>query len=266
MIYLILTLSFVLGLAIGSFINALVWRLHEKKTLFERSMCPDCKVKISWYDNIPLISFVLLRGKCRNCKKPISPQYPLVELSTALLFLAVAYLRLGDLTMGSLPVGDYYLYLRVIRDLFLVSVMTVIFIYDLRWYMILDIVTLPSAVFFLLVNLILGFSWQTLVICAIIGSSFFLVQFLISGGKWIGGGDIRLGLVMGLALADIGQLIFAIMLAYCVGSIVGLTLIAFGKKKWGSKVPLGVFLTSATIFSLFYADFFVSWYLNIVRI
>lgn len=268
MLYLFLTFSLFLGLVIGSFINAFVWRLHEKKSLWERSICPKCKTAIKWYDNLPLLSFLILKGRCRSCGKRISIQYPLVEIVVAVLFLAVTYAHLSDwLNVGFLSVVDNRIvYLAILRDLFLVAVMIVIFIYDLRWYIIPDIVTLPVAGFFIVVNLLLGFSWHLLLICAIIGSSFFLIQFLVSGGKWMGGGDIRLGLLMGLALADIATLLFAIMLAYLVGSVVGLALIAVGRKKWGSKIPLGVFLTSSTIFSIFFANYFVSWYLSLVMI
>src|SRR3989339_707881 len=91
MIYLYVAFSFIFGLIIGSFINCLIWRLHEKEGLWNRSYCPKCKHKISWYDNVPVLSFIFLLGKCRNCKEKISYQYPLIELLTAILF-AVAFL------------------------------------------------------------------------------------------------------------------------------------------------------------------------------
>jgi len=114
----------------------------------------------------------------------------------------------------------------------------------------------------LILNLALGFSLWNLLVSGIIGSGFFLLQFLISGGKWIGGGDIRLGLLMGLALGWPG-VIAAIIISYFLGSLVGLGLIAAGKKRWGSEIPLGVFLAAGTIIDLFWQERILDWYWNL---
>jgi len=95
------------------------------------------------------------------------------------------------------------------------------------------------------------------------GGGFFLIQFLVSRGKWIGGGDIRLGFLMGFSLGYPSHLILAILAAYFIGSVTGLSLIIFKKKKWNSEVPLGVFLTSATIFTIFWGDKVINWYLGL---
>ncbi len=253
--YLILFPIFLFGLTIGSFLNCLIWRLHKNEGMLDRSYCPKCKKQIAWYDNIPVLSFILLRGKCRNCGKSISWQYPVVESITGMLFL-LAYL---NPPLNPLPRGDF---LIVFRDWFLISVMIVIFIYDLRWYLILDKITLPSCAIIFLLNFLLGISWQNMLISGIIGSSFFLIQFLISKGKWIGGGDIRLGLLMGLALGW-PYVVLAIFLAYLIGSFVGVGLILSGKKQWGSKVPLGVFLSTATIITLFWGEMILNWYFGL---
>src|SRR6056297_1686255 len=92
MLYLILTFVFIFGLVIGSFLNCLIWRLHTGESLGNRSYCPSCRHQIKWYDNIPLLSFLFLRGKCRYCGKNISWQYPAVEFVTAVLFLYSFYL------------------------------------------------------------------------------------------------------------------------------------------------------------------------------
>ena len=98
-----------------------------------------------------------------------------------------------------------------------------------------------------------------LLFSGIIGGSFFLLQFLISGGKWIGGGDIRLGLLIGLALGWPGVLV-AIFLAYLIGSVVGLALIISGRKQWSSQIPLGVFLSAATVITMFWGEKILAWY------
>lgn len=253
----ILIYVLVLGLIIGSFLNCLIWRLHKKEGLLNRSYCPKCRKQIAWYDNIPVFSFIALRGKCRQCGKGISFQYPAVELITGVLFVIAYYLNYKTMAYDPLFI------IQLLRDWFIVSVMIVVFIYDLRWYEILDIVTLPAGLVILAVNLALGFNLWNLLISGIIGGSFFLIQFLISNGKWIGGGDIRLGLLMGLALGW-PVVILAIIISYFIGSIVGVGLILAGKKKWGSEVPLGVFLAVGTIISLFWHAQILNWYLNIL--
>jgi len=252
-LFLILVFIFVFGLIIGSFLNCLVWRLNKKETLLGRSYCPKCGKQIAWYDNIPLLSFIILGGKCRQCDKKISWQYPIVELVTGILFLTAFIINY------QLPITNYELIIKLARDWFLISVMIVIFIYDLRWYLILDIVVLPACLIILILNLFLGINWLNLLFSGIIGGSFFLVQFIISRGKWIGGGDIRLGLLMGLALGWPG-VIMAIIISYFLGSVVGLSLIAAGKKKWGSEVPLGVFLSVGTVITLFWQVQILNWY------
>ncbi len=160
-------------------------------------------------------------------------------------------------------IANYKLWLTLLRDWFIISVMIIVFIYDLRWYLILDIITLPAIVIVLILNLILGFNWFILLLASLIGGGFFLLQFVISRGEWIGGGDIRLGVLMGLALGQIDYLITAIMLAYFIGSIVGIGLMVFKKKQWGSKLPLGVFLSLATIITMFAGFEIINWYFGL---
>ena len=254
--FLVLIFVFSFGLIIGSFLNCLVWRLRTGESLLGRSYCLKCKKQIVWYDNLPVLSFVLLKGKCRQCGGKISWQYPIVELTTGVLFVLAYYLNY------ELRITNYELIIQLLRDWFLISAMMVIFIYDLRWRLILDVVTLPAGLVVLILNLALGFSLWNLLVSGIIGSGFFLLQFLISGGKWIGGGDIRLGLLMGLALGWPG-VIAAIIISYFLGSLVGLGLIAAGKKRWGSEIPLGVFLAAGTIIDLFWQERILDWYWNL---
>ena len=293
----ILAFIFVFGLIIGSFLNCLIWRLHEKIPLipvsakggsasggkgankWKRSCCPKCKTQIAWYDNLPVLSFILLKGKCRHCKKSISIQYPIVELTAGILFV-IAFINnfsaLGGSASGGqfsifnfqtifniqFSISNYKLLIALVRDWFLISVMIVIFIYDLRWYQILDKVTLPACLVVLIFNFLLNFSLWNLLFSGIIGGGFFLIQFVISRGKWIGGGDIRLGLLMGLGLGWPAVLL-AIIISYFIGSVIGVGLILAGKKNWGSEVPLGVFLAVGAVISLFWYEPILNWYLNI---
>ena len=237
----------------------------------DRSYCPECRKQIAWYDNIPVLSFIILKGKCRYCQKKISWQYPSVELITGVLFV-LAFISNFQFSIFNfqtifnfqfLPAGHYTIFniIALTRDFFVISVMIVIFIYDLRWYLILDKVTIPTGIVVLLFNLALGLNLWNLLISGIIGGSFFLIQFLISKGKWVGGGDIRLGALMGLILGW-PYVMLAIFLAYVIGSVVAIGLLISRKKKWGSMVPMGIFLSTATIIILFWGEFILNWYLG----
>ncbi|MFH1028329.1 MAG: prepilin peptidase [Pseudomonadota bacterium] len=221
------------GLIIGSFLNAVLWRLKVRKSVLRgRSMCPRCRRTLQPIELIPLVSFFLQRGRCRRCRKPISWWYPGIELATALLFLA-SWFRFG-------PTGPFFVDLAVFPFLIL------IFTYDARQSLILDRISLPGAVLALAGNLLLGLSFWYLMLGAILGAGFFGVQYLLSAGRWVGGGDIRLGLLMGCFLGW-PSILLALCLAYFSGSVVGVILIATKRKKWQSAMPFGTFLTVATV-------------------
>ncbi|OGY46384.1 MAG: hypothetical protein A2840_00785 [Candidatus Buchananbacteria bacterium RIFCSPHIGHO2_01_FULL_47_11b] len=238
---------FIFGLIFGSFLNVVIYRLNVGSFGRSRSFCPDCNHQLSWWDNIPVVSFLLLAGRCRYCKKNISIQYPLVELGTALI-LVWLYTELGI---------SQVFFLYAIFAFFLV----VIFTYDLRYYLIADEVTIPAMIVAFVGNIFLGADPLSLVTGAVLGGGFFSVQYLVSSGRWIGGGDIRLGAVMGLMLGW-QVTIIALFIGYVVGAAVGLTLIAVKKKKLGSQLPFGTFLSGATLIALIYGRNIYDWYIS----
>jgi prepilin signal peptidase PulO-like enzyme (type II secretory pathway) len=243
-------LVIIFGLVIGSFLNVVIFRLAIKKTfIFGRSACPYCGKTIVWYDNIPLLSYLVLRGKCRHCHKNISLQYPLVELATAGIFLLL-YLKFGF---------SNQFFANVVFCLFLLF----IFVYDLKYYLILDKVVIPAIIIALVFNLLLGHGFVNLFWGAIIGGSFFALQFFLSGGKWVGDGDIRLGLLMGVLLGW-RYLLVALFLAYLIGAVFGVFLIISKKKEMSSAIPFGPFLTLATFITMLYGQPILSWYLNLI--
>ncbi len=274
MAFTLLIFIFIFGLVIGSFLNCLIYRLKTGAGMWGRSYCPHCRKTIAWYDNFPVLSFILLEGKCRHCGEKISWQYPLVEVITGILFvlsfcLSLEFFGVGNFFDCRLPIADLrfavepkFLILNL-RNWFVIATMIVIFVYDLRWYLILDKVTFPAGAVILVLNLFWGISWLNLFISAIIGGSFFLIQFIISRGRWIGGGDIRLGVLMGLTLGRWDYLLLAIFLAYLIGSLVGIILIVSGKKQWSSRLPLGVFLSLATVITVLAGDKLLTWYLGL---
>jgi len=236
---------FIIGLCIGSFLNVVIYRLHKKESFIKgRSYCPKCRHKLSWLDNIPLISWVFLKARCRYCNERISLQYPLVELAGGALFALALF------------TADNYLLL--VSYCFFISILIIIFVYDLKWYLILDKVTVPAIAAAGLFNIILGHSIFNLLSAAFAISGFFLLQFLISKGKWIGGGDIRLGFLMGIMLGW-PIAIAALFISYIAGAIIGVGLIITGKKKMSSQVPFGTFLSVGTIIALLYGDMLMRW-------
>jgi len=247
---------FIFGLIIGSFLNAVIYRLDKKRSIFQgRSRCPKCKKLILWYDNIPIISFFLLRGRCRHCQKKISWQYPLVEFFTGLIFLinSLVITNFNYLSFYNWPV-----ILQLSAAWIISSLLIIIFVYDLKYYLILDRLVIPLAILAFLYNL-LNYSLINLLIGGIIGLSFFLIQFLISQGKWIGDGDLRLGLAMGFILG-FPKIFLGLFLAYFIGSIVAVILLATTKKSFKSRIPFGPFLVVGTYLTMLFGDLIINKY------
>ena len=260
MVYVIV---FIFGLIFGSFLNVLIWRMHAgESVLTGRSHCSKCRHILGPAELVPVVSFLFQKGKCRHCGKPISWQYPLVELSTAILFL-IAYLPY-DLRFTT------YNFFLLARSWFIIATLIVIFVYDLKYYLILDKIIYPAAaVVVITLPLIYGgeITWWGILsplIAGVLGGGFFLLQYVISKGKWIGGGDIKMGALMGLILG-IGGLGVALFFAYTVGAIVGLGLVALRKKTMKSQVPFGTFLTAGTVFAMFWAEPILNCYLNFLK-
>ena len=242
-----------IGLMVGSFLNCLIWRLYKEETILGRSYCPSCSKTISWYDNIPLVSFLLLAGRCRHCKLKISWQYPLVEFFTALLFI------LSFLNVSTSP--DFSILLA--RDWFLISTLVIIFIYDLRWQLVPMMVVWPAIVVIVVFNLFLGFSWLALIISGLIGGGFFLVQYILTKKKGLGEGDIWLGLLLGVTFPSLGYLGLSLISAYSVGSIISVILLISKNKRWKSKIALGPFLVIGAIITLIYGQEIINWYFGL---
>lgn len=259
---LLLAYSAGFGLLLGSFLDCLLWRLKTGETLLGRSFCPRCHKTIAWYDNIPVLSFLLLGRKCRNCRKPISWQYPLIEVVLGLLFAGAAW-RLA-VVAGSPEGWLAAQWLTLLRDWVFAFALVAVFISDMRWYLIFDEIVIPAGVVLFILNIALGASWPSLLLSATIGTGFFLLQYAVSRGRWIGGGDIRLGFLLGSALGW-PLILPALMAAYLVGAPVGVILIAAGKKEWGSRLPLGVFLCIGALVAALYGNTLIDWYLHLIH-
>lgn len=259
-------LVFILGLVIGSFLNVLIFRLHSGESAARgRSKCPHCGHVLAWTDLFPVLSFICLRRQCRYCQGKISWQYPLVELATGLLFaLDFAMVASG---IGNFPSLDFQLSLSyqsfalLIRDWIVIAALIVIFVYDLRWLIIPDQVVLPVLAIVVILNLIAGVPLAGMAIGFAVGLGFFGLQYAVSQGRWIGGGDLRLGALLG-ALLGWPIVAVALFIAYLAGAAVSLALIAQKKATAKSQVPLGVFLAPAAIVALFWGEKILTWYLG----
>ena len=247
---------FLFGLAFGSFLNAWIYRVRENmKICGDRSICPVCHSNLSWYDNIPLISYIIfLKGKCRRCKVDIHWQYPVVEFIVAIVFVLVSYLHNFHVNLILTP--------ELLRDLIVVFLFIFIFIYDLKYQEILDRVTLFPALLLFWGSIAMNwFSWFDMALGILVGGGFFLLQYLISGGKWIGGGDIRLGVFMGVVLGW-QNTVLALFLGYIIGAFVSIYLLVTKKKNTKSEVPFGTFLVIGTFIAMFWGGFIIDWYLS----
>jgi len=221
-----------IGLVLGSFVNVIIWRVPKGLTLAGRSFCPNCRRKINWFDNIPLLSFVLLKGKCRNCKKKISRRYPLVELLFGIVTVLL-YLKFG-LTLEFL----FYVLLSIV----LVS----IFIIDLTHQIIPD-----ELVFFgIAVCFLFNFSFSSM-LSGFLAGSFLLVLHLITKGKGMGLGDVKLAILGGI-IVGLNNVFYWLALAFLTGAVVGCILILGKYAKLKSKIAFGPFLIFALLYEIFF--------------
>jgi len=247
-----LTIIFFFGLVIGSFLNVVIYRTKIKKSILRpRSFCPCCKRILAWRDLIPILSFIALKGRCRYCRKKISPIYALVELATGVLFV-LFYLQTGNFNLA------------LVFNLFFASILIVAFVYDLKYYLIIDNAILLGAIGAILGSIILASpSFPRAILGSLAAGSFFAIIVLVSRGKWMGGGDVKLGFLLGLILGW-PKILVALFLAFILGSIVGLFLVIRGQKKLKSAVPFGTFLSLAAMIAMLWGDKILNWYLHLI--
>ena len=266
---------FFLGLCLGSFVNALVWRLRELelvdegkgdkrlvKKLFKansRSMCPECHHTLQPLDLVPVFSWLFLQGKCRYCKKPISIQYPAVELATAGLFACMYAFWPQPLT-GAEP---------IVFGLWLIAavILVAMSVYDFRWMLLPDKLMVPL---FVIASAIAAFNISTsdnlfhaalnTFLAVMIGGTIFYLIFQLSGGKMIGGGDVKLGWALGLMLGTAVNAMLMLFLAGLGGSFVALILLITGKLKRNALIPFGPFLIFGALVVLLFGASITDWY------
>ena len=240
--------SFIFGAVVGSFLNVCIYRLPAGKSIvFPPSHCPACGHPIRYYDNIPLISYLVLKGRCRHCRGVISPIYPLVELLTALMSLFL-FLRFG-------PSLDY-----LFTFIFTAALIVITFI-DLEHQIIPDVISLPGIPLFAVAAILfMDLSLRDSLIGIIAGGG---VLYIVAAGyqllkktEGMGGGDIKLLAMMGGFLGW-QSLLFVILFSSLIGAVVGIALIIYKKGDMKYAIPFGPFLSMAAVAYLFWGDVFM---------
>lgn len=277
--FLFYSIIFLLGLAIGSFLNVVIFRLESgKKIVNDRSKCMSCGHILAWYDLLPVLSFIFLKGKCRHCGKSISVQYPLIELATGVLFVLIFNFQFPISQYSNIPMSIPYL-------LFIASSLIVVFVYDLKYYIIPDKIVYSAIIAALGFNLLndslvnnfqLFFNSQFLAynmrnsyfinhfLAAFLAGGFFFSIVWLTRGKGMGGGDVKLAFLMGLILGW-PMIIISVFLSFIIGSIFGIFLILAGKKKMKSIIPFGPFLIFGTFVGLLWGEKIMKWYFGLIN-
>lgn len=243
--------AFLFGSAIGSFLNVCIYRIPKKESIvFPSSHCPACNKKIKPYDNIPIISYILLKGRCRECGERISFQYPLVEFLNAAGYVIMVWKFGAGIN-------------AVIYALLFSALIVVTFI-DLEYQIIPDRITLPGILIgFILGATVLPVGWLNSLIGLLLGGGlFYLVAVASRGG--MGGGDIKLIAMLG-AFLGWRYTLLTIFLGALAGAIVGLSLMVFKGKGRKHPVPFGPFLALGAIASLLWGNDIINWYINLGR-
>ncbi|MDQ5972470.1 MAG: leader peptidase (prepilin peptidase) / N-methyltransferase [Patescibacteria group bacterium] len=270
MIILVLVL---LGLCLGSFVNALVWRLHEQDKLTGkkakraakelsisqgRSMCPDCRHQLGFWDLLPVASWLGLRGKCRYCHHSISWQYPLVEVLTAAMFVfSYAFWPHSWTTLG---VFQFAVWLVIVVGFMALTV------YDARWQILPDRIVYPLMVVAAINALVVSVLSEDPMhlVYALVGvaclAGLFYAIFQVSGGKWIGGGDVKLGVVIGLLVTGPVNAILVLFVASVLGLLVALPDVFRKKSGLSKRIAFGPFLMVATVFVVLFGADLADWY------
>ena len=231
-----------IGLALGSFLNVVIFRFRDGKSVFTgRSQCLKCFSTIRWFDLVPVISYFFLKGRCRNCKEKISPLYPVVELVTAVVLFTLFW-------------GAQETSLFLLLKAAMVATFIVVLFMDMVHFIIPDKSVLLLAS--LTVILKLSTSQKAFLnplIFALVLTSFFAIIFLVSKGRWIGFGDIKLIFVIGFLFGyPLGYL--AIVVAVWIAFIFSIILLAAGKANMKTEIPFGSFLSASAIFFIIFGN------------
>jgi leader peptidase (prepilin peptidase)/N-methyltransferase len=248
-----MVVAVVLGLVIGSFLNVVIARLPEGRSLWRPgSACPGCGAAIAWHDNVPVLSFLALRGRCRACAMPIPWRYPIVEAVTGALFGA-AYLAFGPTVAGGVAAA-------------LLAALVAITVIDLERQIIPDVITLPGILAGVLASVATGrVPWLDSLIGILVGGGVFLaiaeVGSRLAGRDAMGGGDVKLAAMLG-AFLGWKALLVSLFVSSVGGGILAAAIIASGLRGRKDPIPFGPFLAAGGAVGLFWGERVVRWYVS----
>jgi leader peptidase (prepilin peptidase)/N-methyltransferase len=250
--WLVVGLAALLGLCVGSFLNVCIYRLPRRESLmYPPSRCTSCGRGLSWLDNIPVVSWVALRGRCRTCGAPVSPIYPIVEIVTAFVFVA------GYLLYGVTPLG-------AVRVLFACALI-VLFVVDLQHHILPNAITVPGVVVGFVCSLFLPPGWRDSLIGILVGGGILFAiaetYYRVRGLEGLGMGDVKL---LGMIGAFLGWklVLLTLVVSSFAGSVAGVFLIASGRGTMQLALPFGTFLSLGAVFAAIWGDPIVAWYVG----
>lgn len=262
---LISAILFLVGAALGSFLNVVIYRtVRDESWVYGRSHCEHCMKQIHWYDNIPVVSFLILRARCRHCREPLSFSHPVVETLTGIMLVWWYWAGSFFFQLTQRPFQT----LQPLFWLFVGLLLVAIFFADLLYYLIPDLLVgllLGLTILYRVVLVSFGIMQVGDLVLAVVGLvlsvAFFGALWLFTRGKGMGLGDVKL--VAPLALL-VGWPMIGVMLvvAFTSGAVVGLVMLALKRKKLGQVIPFGPFLVGATLVTLIMGDYLLQWYLS----
>jgi len=246
-------LIFILGLIVGSFSNVCIYRIPKNESIiYPASHCPKCRSNISPKDNIPLLSFILLKGRCRNCKGKISIQYPIVELLTGLIYLII-YLAYG-------------LSAQALIYIILSSALVIIAFIDLNEQIVPDVISLPGIVIGFIISFFVPYiSFVNSALGVLVGGGIILIIGLagsvIFKKEAMGGGDVKLAAMIG-AFLGWRYIVISLFLGFFLGALAGIFLIMSKIKSREDTVPFGPFIVLGSFITLLWGEKIISWYIG----
>jgi prepilin signal peptidase PulO-like enzyme (type II secretory pathway) len=252
---------FILGLCFGSFANVLIDRTQRGESIRGNSKCDFCGYKLKWYDNIPIMSFLFLKGRCRKCGKKLSWQYPLVEFFTGVVFVLTYFALFAE---EGVVLFDWVFWMEAVYYFLVIYILFVVLVWDLKYMIIPDFIVLIGISATFLFEIYRSFEANCFlqnIDCPLLGGllgalaigGFFRVLYFVSGGRWIGGGDVKIGFWLGF-LVKIKMAYFFILFAYLSGALFAVFLLIFSKKKMKSQIPFGPFLVFSSYLIIFGKD------------
>lgn len=248
---------FLFGASTGSFLAASVYRMENKKSILRgRSECEKCGQRLSARDLVPVFSYLFLRGKCRRCRKPIGFANFLMEIICGALFAAPFFFH-----PLPPPASAGFIFLMLRDWIFLGGILFLSF-YDFKYRIIPDNISIPLIAIVFALNLFLRWDVFNLLLAIVAGGGFFAAQYLVSRGKWVGDGDIRMGALLGAGLGWPGVIV-AIFIAYILGAAYSIPLLLEKKKKMKSRIAFGTFLAVGGAVALFWGGQIINWYFGL---